>query len=213
MQTAHELFLHELSDLLSGERIALEGLQEQEGQIQEPQVLKALEAHRAQTEGQIERLEQVFEELGEEPEDTDCDGMKGLVQEFRTFVKEDPAPEILTMFAVGANAKIEDYEIRAYESAINFAKMMGHRKAERLLNQNLREEQAQLKKLEQFEKKLAPQLPAGMGEEGTLQQMQRQSQRSSGRSSSSRSSSSRSSGSRSRKSTSSSRNGSRRRAA
>jgi ferritin-like metal-binding protein YciE len=179
MQTAHDLFKHEMSDLLSGEQIALEGLQEQAEKVQDPQLLKAIEAHRAQTEKQIQRLREAFASIGEEPEDTECHGMKGLVEEFRSFVEEDPSEEVLAFFAVGANAKIEDYEVRAYESAIEFAKMMGHSKAERLLQQNLREEEAQLKKLEQFEKKMLPQLPAGMGEdeETTLRQFKQSSQR------------------------------------
>jgi len=68
MQTAHELFLHELSDMLDAERNILEALEEQVNESSRPDLQKAFESHRQQTEKQVQRLEQVFESLEEEPE-------------------------------------------------------------------------------------------------------------------------------------------------
>ena len=62
----------------------------------------------------------------------------------------------MDIFNVGAAEKVESYEICAYESLIRLAKLMGHTKAEKLLNQNLKEEQATLKKMQGFSKKLKP---------------------------------------------------------
>jgi len=70
MQTAHELFLHELSDMLDAERKLVEALGEQAEGAANPQLQKAFLAHQAQTEKQVQRLEQVFEQLGDEPEET-----------------------------------------------------------------------------------------------------------------------------------------------
>ena len=71
MQTAHELFLHELADILDAERKLVDALGEQAEGAQNPQLQKAFSAHQAQTEKQVQRLEQVFENLGEQPQETE----------------------------------------------------------------------------------------------------------------------------------------------
>jgi ferritin-like metal-binding protein YciE len=70
----------------------------------------------------------------------------------------------MDIFNVGAATKVERYEISGYESLIRLAELMGHKKAVKLLNQNLKEEQQTLKKMEGFAKKLKPE-NLGMGEE------------------------------------------------
>ncbi len=164
MQTAHELFLHELSDMLDAERKLVDALGEQAESASNSQLQKAFQSHQAQTEKQVQRLEQVFEQLEEQPEETECKGMKGLIEEVETFKQEDPSEDILDVFSIGAAAKVEAYEINAYESLIQLAKDMGHNKAVRLLQQNLKEEQQTLKKMQGFSKKIKPE-QSGMEEE------------------------------------------------
>jgi ferritin-like metal-binding protein YciE len=164
MQTAHELFLHELSDMLDAERKLVDALGEQAETAENSQLQKAFASHQAQTEKQAQRLEQVFEQLGEEPENTECKGMKGLLEEVESFKEEEPSPDILDVFSVGAAAKVEAYEINAYESLIQLARDMGHNKAVKLLQQNLKEEQQTLKKMQGFSKKIKPE-NSGMEEQ------------------------------------------------
>ncbi|HWR13312.1 MAG TPA: ferritin-like domain-containing protein [Terriglobales bacterium] len=156
MQTAHELFLHELSDMLDAERNILEALEEQANECSRPDLQKAFESHRQQTEKQVERLEQAFESLEEDPEETECKGIQGLIAEHDSFKEEDPSEDLMDIFNVGAACKVEHYEIAAYTSLINLAQQMGHNKAVKLLNQNLKEEQQTLKKMETFLKKMKP---------------------------------------------------------
>lgn len=156
MQTAHELFLHELSDMLDAERNILEALEEQANESSRPDLQKAFESHRQQTEKQVQRLEQVFESLEEEPEETECKGIQGLIAEHDSFKEEDPSEDLIDIFNAGAACKVEHYEIAAYTSLINMAQQMGHTKAVKLLNQNLKEELQTLKKMEGFIKKLKP---------------------------------------------------------
>jgi ferritin-like metal-binding protein YciE len=156
MQTAHEFFLHELSDMLDAERKLVEALSEQASESSNDQVRKGFEQHRDQTEGQVERLEQVFESLGEQPETTECAGIKGLKEEHDNFKDEDPSEDLVDIFNVGAGIKVERYEISAYESLIQLARQMKHAEAVRLLTQNLKEEQQTLRKLTQLSKKLKP---------------------------------------------------------
>src|SRR2546423_1209599 len=156
MQTAKELFIHELGDMLDGERKLIEALGELEQDDPRPELQKAFGTHRDQTEGQVERLQQIFKELGEEPEGTECKGIKGLIEERESFKEEDPAEDLLAVFDVGATIKVESYEINAYTSLIDLARDLGLNKAVKLLNQNLKEEQQTLKKMQAFHKKVKP---------------------------------------------------------
>jgi ferritin-like metal-binding protein YciE len=156
MQTAHELFLHELSDMLDAERNILEALNQQAEESSRPDLQKAFETHRQQTEKQVERLEQAFESLEEEPEETECKGIMGLIAEHDSFKEEDPSEDLMDIFNAAAACKVEHYEIAAYTSLINLAQQMSHNKALKLLNQNLKEELQTLKKMESFQKKLKP---------------------------------------------------------
>ena len=155
MQTAHEMFVHELSDVLDAERKLVEALGKQAEECSRPDLKKAFEAHQKQTEKQVERLEQVFESIDEEPEETECKGIKGLLEEHDTFIEdEDPAEDLIDIFNVAAASKVEGYEIAAYTSLIRLADQMDHKKASKLLGQNLKEEQQTLTKMEGFTKKL-----------------------------------------------------------
>jgi ferritin-like metal-binding protein YciE len=174
MQTAHELFLHELADMLDAERKLVQALGEQAGEASNPQLQKAFASHQAQTEKQVQRLEQVFEQLGEQPQDTECKGLKGLLEELETFKSEGPSEDILDVFSIGAASKVESYEINAYESLITLARDMGHTKALRLLQQNLKEEQQTLKKMQGFARKIKPE-QSGMEEEEESGQRKRSS--------------------------------------
>jgi ferritin-like metal-binding protein YciE len=164
MQTARDLFLHELQDIYDGEQKLVKALGEQSEESSRPELQKAFASHRAQTENQVERLRQVFEELNENPEETDCKGIKGLIEEHEAFKEEDPSEELLDVFNVGAAIKVESYEMNAYESLIKLGRELGLKKPVNLLNQNLKEEQQTLKKMQTFSNKFKP-TELGMEEE------------------------------------------------
>jgi ferritin-like metal-binding protein YciE len=172
MQTAHELFIHELQDMLDAEQQLVEALGSQAEESSRPDLQKAFQSHQAQTEKQVERLQQVFESIGEEAEEVECKGIRGLIEEHDHFKEEEePADDIMDIFNVGAAEKVESYEICAYESLIRLSDQMGHTKASRLLNQNLKEEQATLKKMQSFSKKLKPENIGMDDEEGDQEEM------------------------------------------
>jgi len=164
METAHELFIHELQDMLDAEKKLVGALAQQSLESSRPDLKKAFESHQAQTEKQVERLQQVFESIGEEPIEVECKGLRGLIEEHDSFKEEEePSDDLMDIFNVGAATKVEHYEIGAYEGLLRLATAMKHIKAVRLLNQNLKEEQQTLKKMESFAKKLKPE-KMGMGE-------------------------------------------------
>ena len=166
MQTAKELFVHELTDLLDAEQKLVEALGKMaEDHSEEPKLQKGFQQHQAQTEKLVERLQQIFEQLGEEPEQTECKGIKGLIEERDSFKEEDPADDILSIFDVGAAIKVESYEINAYNSLIELAEQLSLNKAVKLLSQNLKEEEQTRTKLEAMSRKLKPD-NLGLEEEG-----------------------------------------------
>ncbi len=158
MQTARELFVHELTDMLDAEQKLVQALGTQAEESSRPDLQKAFQSHQQQTQKQVERLQQCFELLDEEAEETECKGIAGIIAEHDTFKEEEePSQDLMDIFNVGAAAKVESYEIAAYESLINLAQQLEQTKIERLLNQNLKEEQQTLKKMQSFAKKLKPQ--------------------------------------------------------
>lgn len=156
MQTARDLFVHELQDMFDAEQRLVQALGEQEQESSRPELQKAFASHREQTEKQVERLRQAFQEIGEEPEETECKGIKGLIEEHDAFKEEDPSEDLLDIFNVGAAIKVESYEINSYESLVKLGRELGFKQAVNLLNQNLKEEQQTLKKMETFSNKLKP---------------------------------------------------------
>lgn len=156
MQTARDLFVHELQDMFDAEQRLVNALGEQEQESSNPELQKAFASHREQTENQVERLRQAFEEIGEEPEETECKGIKGLIEEHEAFKEEDPSEELLDIFNVGAAIKVESYEINAYESLVKLGRELNFKKAVNLISQNLKEEQQTLKKMQTFSNKLKP---------------------------------------------------------
>jgi ferritin-like metal-binding protein YciE len=158
MQSAKELFTHELTDMLDAEQKLVEALgQLADDHSEEPQLQKAFQSHQAQTEKQVERIRQIFEELDEEPEETECKGMRGLIEERDSFKEEEePADDILAVFDIGAAIKVESYEISAYNSLIELAEQLELNKAVKLLNQSLKEEEQTRTKMEGLSRKMRP---------------------------------------------------------
>jgi ferritin-like metal-binding protein YciE len=141
MNTPKALFAHEMSDIYDAEQRILKMLPLMAQEAANPTVRDVLQNHEQETRQQITNLEQCFQMLGVQPENITCYAVVGLKQEHDTFIKENPAPDILTMFDLGAAAKTEHYEIAAYEDLIEQATLMGQQQCVQLLRQNLSQEQ------------------------------------------------------------------------
>jgi ferritin-like metal-binding protein YciE len=153
MQTLHELFVHGLNDILDAEQQLVPALQALASDSSREDLKEAFESHRSETEGHVRRLQECFELLGEHPQNTECRGVRRLIDEQKTFQEKDPAEGVVDVFNLGAAIKSGTYEVREYESLIDMAREMRHTQVERLLAENLREERAALKKLAGFSKR------------------------------------------------------------
>lgn len=154
MQTARDLFIHELSDMLDAEQKLVDALAQQEEESERPELKKAFAAHRRQTEHHVERIHQIFEKIGAEPEVSECKGIRGLLDEKEDFAKENPSEDLMDVFNTGAAVKVERYEISAYESLAHLARDMKMNSVVKLLQETLNEENAALKKMQSLGKKI-----------------------------------------------------------
>ncbi len=150
MNSAWELFLHDLRDTLNAENKLVHALGEMARESHNERLRDAFTEHRHQTEQHAQRLVDVFRLLGQTPEQADCKGIDGLSDEKQEIMKRHPAEELLDFINVGAAIKSERYEISAYETLILMAEQMGARQCAQLLRHNLEEEKVALDKLQIF---------------------------------------------------------------
>src|SRR4029434_6875077 len=140
LDTLQKLYTDELRDLYNAENQLVKALPKMAKAASSEELKDAFEKHLEQTKGHVERLEQVFEELGEKPKGKTCRAMKGLIEEGSEILKEDGEDSVIDAGIIVAAQKVEHYEIAGYGSVRTFAQLLGHDKSAQLLQQTLDEE-------------------------------------------------------------------------
>jgi ferritin-like metal-binding protein YciE len=140
MENLKDLFLDELKDIYSAENQITKALPKMAKTAKSPDLKKGFELHLEQTKGQIARLEQIFDELGESPKGKKCHGMEGLLEEGKELMGEDAEPEVMDAGLISAAQRVEHYEIAAYGTVKTYAELLGMSKAAKLLDETLKEE-------------------------------------------------------------------------
>ena len=159
--TAHELFEHELKDIYDAEHKLVKALERMAKKTENEKLAQGFEQHRQVTEGQVERLKQVFDLIEKRPQRQPCAGIDGLIREYTKFVREEkPEAAVHDLFAAGAAEKVEHYEIVAYKGLIELANQLEMEDAAELLNVTLREEEETARKLERMSRQLGRELTA-----------------------------------------------------
>ena len=144
MSQLRELFVEELQDLLHAEEQLIGALPKMVKAAHDPRLKELFEKHMVQTQGQVERLKEVFELLGEEAESKPCRAMMGLVEEGEETIEEGKEKEELgaDLALITAAQKIEHYEISGYGTVRALARQLGELDAEKLLSHTLGEEES-----------------------------------------------------------------------
>lgn len=150
IDTIQDLFEHGLEDVYHAEHQLLDALEDLEQNTERDDIARAFADHREETREQIDRLEEVFEMVGEPPERDECEGIEGLIEEYEAFTSADPAQDVLDYHSMAAAEKTEHYEIAAYGNLIPLADRLGMDEAANLLEENLREEQDALEDLKEL---------------------------------------------------------------
>jgi len=140
LDTLQKLYTNELRDLYNAENQLLKALPKMAKAASSKELKNAFQKHLDQTKSHVERLEQVFEELGEKPKGKTCHGMKGLIEEGSEILEEDGEESVLDAGIIVAAQKVEHYEIASYGSVRTFAELLGKQKSAGLLQATLDEE-------------------------------------------------------------------------
>jgi ferritin-like metal-binding protein YciE len=142
LDTLQDLFLNELKDIYHGEKQLLRALPRMAKAAQSPDLQAAFTKHLRETEGHVQRLEQIFERLGERAVGKRCKGIEGIVEEGKDIMEEDGHEAVLDAALIAAAQRVEHYEIASYGCLITYAGLLGDRNVEKLLKQTLGEEEA-----------------------------------------------------------------------
>ena len=139
-KTLNDLFYDTLKDIYYAERQVLKALPKMARAAQAPELKAAFEKHKEETEGHVERLQQVFEIIGKRAQGKTCPAIDGIIEEGEEIMEEFKDTPALDAGLVSAAQAVEHYEITRYGTLKRWAQMLGMDDAARLLDQTLAEE-------------------------------------------------------------------------
>ena len=148
--TLHDLFLHTLQDIYYAEHQITKALPKMIEKATDAGLKAGFEGHLRETEGQIARLEQAFESLGEKPKAVTCPAIDGIIKEANEVAGDIADKAVLDAALIASAQAVEHYEITRYGTLIAWATEMGHNQVVTLLQQTLDEEKATDDKLTQL---------------------------------------------------------------
>jgi len=137
-----ELFHDTLKDIYYAEKKILSALPKMAKAAQNEDLRAAFEKHKTETEGQIDRLEQVFQLIEEKPQGKKCAAIEGILEEGQEIIKEYKGSPALDAGLVSAAQAVEHYEIASYGTLRTWAEELGLNQAMKLLQQTLDQEEA-----------------------------------------------------------------------
>ncbi|QBX37651.1 ferritin-like domain-containing protein [Brevundimonas sp. S30B] len=139
-KTLDNLFYDTLKDIYYAERKIVKALPKMARGAQSDELKAAFEKHRVETEGQIERLQQVFDLIGKRAMGKTCDAIEGIIAEGEEILEEYEGTDALDAGLIAAAQAVEHYEITRYGTLKRWAMLLGHDEAARLLDETLQEE-------------------------------------------------------------------------
>jgi len=147
LESMDDLFMDEIRDLYDAEKQLTKALPKMAKASSSPGLRAAFEGHLKQTEGHVERLEEIFDSLGAKSTGKKCAAMTGLTKEGDELVGETDKGPLRDAGLISAAQKVEHYEIAGYGSARAHAQLLGHTAAVSLLDMTLSEEKQANRKL------------------------------------------------------------------
>jgi ferritin-like metal-binding protein YciE len=142
LNSLKDLFIEELKDLYNAEQQLTQALPAMAKAASSEELKTAFIDHLDETKVHIERLEKIFEELGESPKGKKCKAMEGLVAEGKDMIKEDAEAAVKDAGLIAAAQRVEHYEMAGYGCVRTFAALLGYADAAELLQTTLDEEGA-----------------------------------------------------------------------
>ena len=149
-KTLQDLFTNSVKDIYFAEKKILVALPKMAKAAQNERLAAAFEKHIAETEQQVERLELVFEELGETAKGKNCPAIVGIIDEGKEIMDEYKGSSALDAGLLAAAQAVEHYEICRYGTLVAWAQQLGLKQSTKLLKQTLNEEEKTDKALSQL---------------------------------------------------------------
>lgn len=166
MQQLQKQLIEEIRDLYDAEKQLVKALPKMAKAVSTSELKQAFLEHLEVTKGQVTRLEQVFENLGERAKSKPCKAMKGLVEEAQEHIQEMERGQLLDNMLITAAQKVEHYEIAGYGTVRSIAKTLGKKEVMSLLQETLKEEETCDKNLTQIALRLQKELMRPQPETG-----------------------------------------------
>ena len=142
IKTFDDLFVHGLQDIYYAENQIVQALPDMIAKSTDPALKKGFETHLAETNKQIERLNQVFKLHGVAAKGTECPAINGIIKETNEVAGEVADKRVLDAALIAAGQAVEHYEIARYGTLVAWAQELGRSDCATLLQQNLNEEKA-----------------------------------------------------------------------
>lgn len=140
MKSMNDMFLHFLQDIYYAERQILKALPKMAKAAEDARLRQAFTQHREETQGQVDRLQQVFEQIGKRARGTTCEAIQGLIEEGDDVVGEFEQGPVRDAGLAACAQAVEHYEMARYGALLAWAKVCGLNDAIPLLEQTLQEE-------------------------------------------------------------------------
>jgi ferritin-like metal-binding protein YciE len=147
IKTMEDLFTHVLQDIYYAEQQIVKSLPDMIEKATNRELTTALQNHLSETEKQVQRLEQAFALLGQNPKGTNCPAIDGIIKEANEIAGNVADKKVLDAAIIAAAQAVEHYEITRYGTLIAWAEELGQDGVAKLLNTTLNEEKAADKKL------------------------------------------------------------------
>ena len=136
----NDLFHDTLKDIYFAEKQILKALPKMAKAASSDKLRAAFEKHHGETEGQVERLEKIFELIDKPPRSKTCDAIQGILDEGKEIMEEYKGSEALDAGMLAAAQAVEHYEISRYGTLKQWALQLGMKEAAGLLDETLQEE-------------------------------------------------------------------------
>jgi ferritin-like metal-binding protein YciE len=140
--TLHDAFLDELRDAYDAEKQLTKALPKLAKAASSGELRAAFESHLKETQGHVQKLEDVFASLEEKVRGKHCAGIGGIIEEGKSVMEEQFDEATMDACLIASGQRAEHYEMAAYGTLVAWAKAMGHDAAADLLEQILDEEKA-----------------------------------------------------------------------
>ena len=138
--TMNELFLQFLQDVYYAERQILKALPKMAKAAESQKLRQAFTQHRDETQGHVDRLQQVFEQIGKRARGTTCEAVQGIIEEGEDVVHDFEQGPVRDAALAACAQAVEHYEIARYGALVAWAKVSEQNDAVQLLQQTLDEE-------------------------------------------------------------------------